>query len=76
MTCQSCHGSGMRDPRHSDQFCAACDGDGSIDVVGLDRMAWIDQNADKARLVASGWWPAHGDEGRDDDRGEPMGGEG
>jgi len=60
----------MRDPRHSDQLCAACDGDGSIDVAGLDRMAWIDVNAIAAR------WPtfAQGDEGRDDDRDE-MGGE-
>lgn len=34
------------------------------------REVWIDQNADKARLIASGWWPAQGDEGRDDDRDE------
>jgi len=40
------------------------------------REVWIDQNADKARLIASGWWPAQGDEGRDDDRDEPRGGEG
>lgn len=38
--------------------------------VAIMREVWIDQNADKARLIASGWWPAQGAEERDDDRDE------
>ena len=35
--------------------CPQCN---SPDECGcVSRDVWIDQNADKARLVASGWWP-------------------